>query len=172
MGLRVLESFKTCQIFVAFVTEVVNDTFKVLRRARTRCSLSLSRGSLALWMKQRRSSCLLHGLGSPKAVTLACSRARQSCSSPSSGSGSRHSDTRRSRPSDTLLSLLSTLSSRRSNETNAESQTDHVQLTEKKLANKVACRPTLLRDILVFSGAFFKLTEMFLSHIQIWIPLY
>lgn len=89
-------------------------TFKVLRRARTRCSLSLSRGSLALWVKQRLSSCLLQGLGSPRAVTLACSRARYSCSSPSNGSGSRPSDTRRSLPSDTLLSLLSTLNSRRS----------------------------------------------------------
>ena len=86
-------------------------TFKVLRRARTRCSLSLSRGSLALCVKQRRNSCLLQGLESPRAVTLACSRARYSCSSPSNGSGSRHSDTRRSLPSDTLLSLLSTLNS-------------------------------------------------------------
>lgn len=89
-------------------------TFKVLRRARTRCNLSLSRGSLALWVKQRRSSCRPQGLGSPRAVTLACSRARYSCSSPSNGSGSRPSDTRRSLPSDTLRSLLSTLSSRRS----------------------------------------------------------
>lgn len=51
-------------------------TFKVLRRARTRCSRSLSRGSLTLWVKQRRSSCRLQGLGSPRGVTLACSRAR------------------------------------------------------------------------------------------------
>lgn len=89
-------------------------TFKVLRRARTRCNLSLSSGSLALWVKQRRRSCRLQGLGSPRAVTLACSRARYSCSSPSNGSSSRPSDTRRSLPSDTRLSLLSTLNSRRS----------------------------------------------------------
>lgn len=103
------------QIFAVFVTESsLCATFKVLRRARTRCSLSLSRGSLALWVKQRRSSCLLQGLGSPRAVRLACSKARYSCSRPSNGSGSRPSDTRRSLPSDTLLSLLSTLNSRRS----------------------------------------------------------
>lgn len=89
-------------------------TFKVLRSARTRCNLSLSRGSLARWVKQRRSSCLLHGFGSPRAVKLACSRARYSCSSPSDISGSRPSDTLLSRPSEILLSLLSTLNSRRS----------------------------------------------------------
>lgn len=89
-------------------------TFKVLRRARTRCSLSFSRGSLALWVKQRRSSCRLQGLGSPRAVMLACSRARYSCSSPSRDSCSRPSDGRRSLPSETLLSRLSTLNSRMS----------------------------------------------------------
>lgn len=103
------------QICGVFVTDAsLCATFRVLRRARTRCSLSLSRGSLARWVKQRRSSCLLQGLGSPRAVTLACSRARYSCSRPSKDSGSRPSDTRRSLPSDTLLSLLSTLNSRRS----------------------------------------------------------
>lgn len=89
-------------------------TFKVLRSTRTRCNLSLSKGSLALWVKQRRSSCLLHGFGSPRAVKLACSRARYSCSSPSDISSSRLSDTLLSRPSEILLSLLSTLNSRRS----------------------------------------------------------
>lgn len=89
-------------------------TFKVLRSARTRCNLSLSSGSLARWVKQRRSSCLLHGFGSPRAVKLACSRARYSCSSPSDISGSRPSDTLLSRPSEIRLSLLSTLNSRRS----------------------------------------------------------
>lgn len=89
-------------------------TFKVLRRARTRCSLSFSRGSLALWVKQRRSSCRLQGLGSPRAVMLACSKALYSCSSPSRDSGSRPSDGRRSLPSETLLSRLSTLNSRMS----------------------------------------------------------
>lgn len=103
------DEFSTHHLFPGFAL-----TFKVLRSTRTRCNLSLSKGSLALWVKQRRSSCLLHGLGSPRAVRLACSRARYSCSSPSDISSSQLSDTLLSRPSDILLSLLSTLNSRRS----------------------------------------------------------
>ncbi|TNN34542.1 hypothetical protein EYF80_055295 [Liparis tanakae] len=63
-------------------------TFKVLRSARTRCSRSLSRGSRTLWVKRRRYSCLLQGLGSPSAVTLACSRLRMSAVCPSASSSS------------------------------------------------------------------------------------